>query len=213
MSDSKTVTAIYRHYETVGAAQPKRKYLGGSEIGKPCERELWYKFRGCTDESFSGRIYRLFQRGHKEEETFVKDLKAIGAQVYEVNPQTCEQFEIILHGGHFKGHADGVAVNLPEDPDTWHLLEMKTSNTRDFKKLTEGGCLAVKPVHYSQMQIYMSELHLTKALYIVVCKETDELYSEVIELDEDHVALLKAKIDRIINGANIPPRISDRPGS
>lgn len=60
-----------------------RDHLGGSMIGRACEREIWYGFRHATRPNFSGRILRLFNRGHREEERFVAYLRDVGATVYE----------------------------------------------------------------------------------------------------------------------------------
>lgn len=208
--DSQTVSAIYEAWKKRGDAEPKRGYLGGSAIGTECSRRLWYQFRDCAAEEFEGRLYRLFNRGHREEPVFVDELRSIGCEVYEVGPDG-EQFEITLFGGHFKGHADGVALGIPEAPKTWHLLEMKTSNSRDFAAIKKHGVQKHKPVHYAQMQIYMSELKLTRALYMVVCKETDALYAERVEFKPTVAKTLIQKAERIIFSTTPPERIADRP--
>lgn len=58
-----------------------RTHLGASLIGHECSRYLWYVFRWCVNEEFSGRMYRLFERGHLEEMRFVKWLEGIGCRV------------------------------------------------------------------------------------------------------------------------------------
>ncbi len=64
-----------------------RWHLGGSQIGETCSRKLWYIFRWCfreipeTIEEY-GRKQRLFNRGHREEEHFIKMLEGIGCKVY-----------------------------------------------------------------------------------------------------------------------------------
>ena len=62
-------------------SEPVRSHLGASEIGHDCNRYLWYKFRWFFYETFSGRMYRLFERGHLEEMRFVKWLGGIGCKV------------------------------------------------------------------------------------------------------------------------------------
>lgn len=58
-----------------------RKHLGGSLIGRPCDRELWYSFRWATAKKHSGRILRLFDRGHLEEFRFIEYLESVGFEV------------------------------------------------------------------------------------------------------------------------------------
>ena len=209
--DSETVQAIYAHWKQRGESEKPRRYLGGSEIGKECERQLWYGFRRCTKPNFDGRLYRLFNRGHREEETFVAELKGIGCEVHEVDPTTGKQFEVVDVMGHFKGHADGVALGLPEAPKTWHLLEMKTASAKSFAKTKRDGCEKDKPQHFAQMQVYMHLLGLKRALYIVVNKDNDELYSERIRYDAKRAQALIDKARRIITSTTAPERISDRP--
>lgn len=60
-----------------------RRHLGGSMIGAKCERALWYSFRWADSASFEGRMLRLFARGQREEEQFVRYLRRVGAEVRE----------------------------------------------------------------------------------------------------------------------------------
>lgn len=75
-------TKIDQHWED-HAEDGDRTHLGGSLIGRECLRELWYTFRWATNVKFSGRILRLFDRGHKEEFRFVEYLRQIGVEVRE----------------------------------------------------------------------------------------------------------------------------------
>lgn len=63
--------------------KPFRAHLGGSMIGKKCERELYYSFRWFKRPTFDGRMLRLFNRGHREEFRFVELLRSIGIEVFE----------------------------------------------------------------------------------------------------------------------------------
>jgi len=211
-SKSETVQAIEAYWKQRGDAEPPRGYLGGSEIGKECSRALWYSFRKCSKPDFDGRLFRLFNRGHREEETFVEELRGIGCEVHEFDADG-NQFEVIACDGHFKGHTDGVALGIPEAPKTWHLLEMKTSSAKLFKKVSEKGVEAEKPQHYAQMQVYMHLLGLKRALYMVVNKDNDELYTERLRYDKKKAQALIHKAQSIINATTPPERISDRADS
>src|SRR5574337_815622 len=118
---SPTVAAIFAGYEKREAAEPRRGHLGASVIGKPCERQLWYAFRWAYQEQFEGRMLRLFQRGHREEDWFAADLRSTGAQVHSVDPRTGQQFRFSAVGGHVGGSMDGCALGLIEAPKTWHV--------------------------------------------------------------------------------------------
>lgn len=59
-----------------------RNHLGISEIGEDCKRKLFYKFRWMGWEEHSGRMRRLFARGHREEEKYINYLEGIGFKIY-----------------------------------------------------------------------------------------------------------------------------------
>jgi len=206
---SPLVSAIYAHWEN--QPQRPRAYLGGSVIGRECERQLWYSFRWCGTgaREFDGRMLRLFDRGHREEPTFVAELRGIGCEVHDVDPSTGQQFRFKALGGHAAGGIDGVALGLPEAPKTWHLLEFKTHSAKSFAELARKGVAAAKPEHWAQMQIYMRWADLDRAQYLAVNKDTDELYAERIHADKDAGARLEEKAERIIFAAEPLPRISD----
>lgn len=63
-----------------------RKHLGASLIGHDCARHLYYVFRWAKKEAFSGRMQRLFNRGHREEARFVEWLRGVGFEVWDVQP-------------------------------------------------------------------------------------------------------------------------------
>ena len=209
---SATVQAIEAYWKQRGSSEPQRNYLGASSIGKDCARSLWYEFRKCVKPEFSGRLYRLFDRGHKEEFRFVEELRGIGCEVHEFDADG-NQFEVIACDGHFKGHTDGAALGVPEAPKTWHLLEMKTSSASQFKKVEKEGCEIAKPQHYAQMQVYMHLTGLKRALYMVVNKDTDELYTERLRYDSKRAQSYIDKAQSIINTSTPPARVSEREDS
>jgi hypothetical protein len=217
--ESKTVRAIYDHYKKVGDAAPVRGYLGASIIGHLCERYLWYTFRQATLPDISGRTYRLFETGNLEEARFVKELRAIGCEVHDVQPisqngvgiNDPEQFEVSAFGGHFSGHMDGCALGIPEAPKTWHTLEFKTHNAKSFRELKKKSVRESKPQHYAQVQIYMHLTGMKRALYLAVNKDTDELYSERIRYDKSEAEQLMERAKRVITASEPPERLGSRP--
>lgn len=200
---------IYRAWEKQGKTESSRTYLGASEIGHECEMYLWLKFRGAIKENHDGRMYRLFNRGQREEEVFVQDLKMIGCDVKDRDANG-NQFSVTALGGHFAGHLDAIACGIPEAPKTWHVVEMKTHNEQSFKKLCKEGVEKAKPMHYAQMQVYMGLSNATRALYIAVNKNTDELYTERVHFNKNHFDLLMAKAKRIIDTCT-PDKCATRP--
>ncbi len=210
--DSKTVRAIYEAYERNAEKRHSRR-LGASQIGGPCERALWYGFRWCRDGRFDGRMLRLFNTGHLAEDRFAADLRSIGCEVHVVDPGTGKQFEYTAVGGHFIDKIDGAVKGLPEAPKTWHVAEFKTHSAKSFREVQKKGVKAAKPEHYAQLAVGMKLTGMTRAFYLAVNKDTDELHSERFrweECREDAENLLR-RAERIVKAATPPERIADDP--
>ena len=205
-----TRDAIFAGYEA-DREDGFRPHLGASQIGKSCERALWYDFRWTTPARFPGRILRLFETGQLEEARLVKNLRRTGATVLEVDPETGRQWRVEAHGGHFGGSLDGVALGLIEAPKTWHVLEFKTHSAKSFRELVAKGVAEAKPPHWAQMQVYMHLTGLTRAMYLAVCKDTDDLHVERVRADTDAAERLMAKAARVIDAARPPARVSEDP--
>ena len=139
-----TAAAIVRFHEK-RADNYRRPHLGCSELGKPCDRALWYSFRWATSPTFDGRMLRLFLRGHREEELFLEELRGMGVEVLDRDPDTKQQFRWTGHKGHLAGSADGVALGLPEAPKTWAIVEFKTHGDKSFNELKKSGVEKAKP--------------------------------------------------------------------
>ncbi len=197
-----TISRIYKHYEDNQEA-PHRWHLGASLIGRECSRELFYTFRWCTTERHEGRLLRLFETGQLAESRFVANLRAIGVKVEEVDPITGKQFRISDFGGHFGGSLDGIGKGFIEAPRTEHVIEMKTHGEKSFKELIAKLVKTAKPEHWVQMNTYMGYKELTRAYYLAVNKNTDELHGERVKFDAKEFEKTRNKALQIIT--------SDRP--
>ncbi len=174
--------------------------LGASSIGGSCERQIWMQWRYVLSPDFPPRILRLFQRGHNEEATFIAELKAAGVKVFG-----CQE-TIMGYKGHFTAHPDGKAVGIIEAPKTEHLLEFKTASDKKFQEMQSKGVEKAQPKHYAQMQIQMYLTGITRAFYLVVNKNTDELYAERIKADNLTGERLQARIERIVDTTEPPAK-------
>lgn len=189
-----------------------RSHMGASLIGGECGRAVWYGFRWATKPKFSGRVLRLFNRGHLEEARFIALLLTAGVQVYQQDANG-KQYRISSFGGHFGGSGDGVAVGLPDlAPGTAALLECKTHNDASFKSLKKEGVRSAKFEHFVQMQIYMRKMGLAVALYLAVNKNDDEIYAELVALDPAVGDEFLARAHKIIPLHVAPTKISKSPG-
>lgn len=196
---------IYKQYEN--KREGNRGYLGASEIGKECKRELWYNFRNALTVKHEGRLLKLFNRGNIEEDVFIEELQSIGLQVtqYDVDG---EQVRFTDLDGHLSGGCDGIMSGL-DDSDEEYICEFKTHNDKSFKDLVKKKVEKSKPQHFVQMQMYMGMSGLKKALYLAVNKNDDTLYAEIIEYDEfvynEHMDKAKSIIERSM----APVRLSE----
>lgn len=207
-----TVQAIYAAWEATGNRDKgRRAHLGASLLGRECRRALWYSFRWATEVHHEGRLLRLFDRGHQEEERFAADLRAIGATVHTVDPENGEQFRFSDIGGHVGGSMDGAAVGFPEKPAQWHVVEFKTAADKSFTDIAKNGVLKSKPEHFYQMQLYMHWSGMTRAFYMVVNKNDDSLYTERVRYDENAASALLAKARDVVTAGAPLERISDKP--
>lgn len=204
-----TVNSIYEHYadnQEVG----NRPHLGASIIGRACEREVWYRFRWVYSKPWIGRMLRLVETGKIEEARFVANLRAIGVDIREFD-EFGNQLRVSFLGGHFGGSMDAEAIGFPEAPRTMHVVEFKTHNDKSFKKLEENGVRISKPEHYAQMQVYMKGRGLTRAAYMALNKNDDQLYFERIEYDPLQFDHLMKKAERVVFNEKPPAKISKNP--
>jgi hypothetical protein len=191
---------------------PFRTHLGASGVGDECARKIWYGFRWATLQKHGGRLLRLFNRGHLEEARFIAMLLTIGAEVYQQD-ENGKQYRISDAGGHFGGSGDGIVVNIPDlDPGVPALCEFKTSAEKPFLKVQKEGVRAAKFEHYVQMQIYMRKMGLAVALYMVVNKNNDELYGEIVPFNATIADEFIARGVNLVWKDDQPQRISESPG-
>ena len=157
-----------------------RPHMGASLLGHHCDRYLWLKFRHAVIEKFSGRMLRLFRRGHMEEATIVQDLQAIGMVITDYGDEQSR----VDFGKHVSGSIDGIIQSGVPGSKKPHILECKTHSQKSFDLLKKEGLAKAKPMHYVQCNVYMLGKGLDRALYYAINKNTDEIYTERVRLDE-----------------------------
>lgn len=217
---SKRVLVEIDHYCETAYDDGHRNHLGASLIGDKCSRKLWYVFRWCLKEKFNGRMQRLFNRGHREEDRFVEWLRGIGAKVWthdESLPKNEKgeypQFRVSGVNGHFGGSLDAI-IELPPRYGILEpiLGEFKTNGTGSgFNKLLSDGMMIAKPVHYAQTSLYGMKKGFNWVLYHNINKNDDSLHVELVKLNHNLGRQLEEKAERIITSQTPPARLSDNP--
>jgi hypothetical protein len=185
-TENHSISAKIDAYHESQQGRP-RPHMGCSLLGHPCDRWLWLNFRWAMPEQFSGRMLRLFRRGHNEEVTVIDDLKAIGVDVFDMK----DGQHHVSFGSHVSGSVDGlIGGGVPGAEKTPHLLEIKTHSSKSFSWLTKNGVQKAKPQHHAQMQVYMHGTGMTRALYYAVCKDNDEIYTERVKYNQTEAETL-----------------------
>lgn len=216
--------------------EPFRPHLGCSRIGRECPREIWYSLRWATHprdmtEYHDGqcfgppasrcpqcaekkaRMLRLWNRGHLEEARMVALLRMVGCRVWQFD-ESGNQFRVSYHDGHYGGSLDGVALGVPDDPEQPLLCEFKTHNEKSFDKLVKEGVRSAKHEHFVQMQEYMGGYSLRRGIYVGVSKNTDDLWAELVDFDQEQYLkyLDRAKFILLAGPSQPPKKINESPG-
>lgn len=202
-----TVSLIDKnHEENQGLPRP---HMGVSGLGGEDERGLWLGFRWVFQQQFSGRLLRLFRRGHLEESQVVSDLQAVGCELsYVLNDQLRIDFS-----KHVSGSCDGIIMRgLPEAPSTPHLLEIKTISAKRFEQLQKEGVEKTNPAYWVQVHCYMYGITdqnlvgipVDRCFFIAVCKDDDRIYTERIRLDRATASKFIERGQRIAMSDRMP---------
>ena len=203
---------IDRIYDTYSKREADKGYylgrLGASFLGEECARKTWLSWRGYARPGFSGRMLRLFQTGHLQEDRIVEDLRAAGLSVWARDPETGEQLQYIDETGHFIVKLDGVVTGVPGAPKAAHVLEIKTHNKNSFAGLLKHKLQKAKPEHYVQVQAGMMLSGVKRGLYVAVCKDDEQFYVERVHPDEAVQAEASKKIIKLVNAKIKPAGIS-----
>lgn len=202
-----TIAAIDQHY--VDAAKDWDSLgISVSIAGTECLRALFYEFRWASvAEKATGARQRLFERGNDDEDKMIRDLREIGVEVWG------EQEKARALHGFVRGKLDGIALGLIEAPKTTHVVECKSVNTSGFNAIVKHGVKKAKPLHWTQMQLYMHITGYDRAFYYVKCADTQQYWAERVEYDIDYCVRLLAQLERVVFSDEPPGKISDDPES
>lgn len=189
-----------------------RKHLGASVIGHDCSRYIWYAFRWVFYPRFDGRMYRLFNRGHREEDRFIEWLSGIGMLVSDQTPEGT-QHRISDVEGHFGGSLDSFAsvCERYQIMQPIVIAEFKTHGMSSFAKLLKDGMRKSKPQHFAQMSVYGFKRQVQFGLYLAINKNDDELHVEIVKLDWLYAEDMLRKASDIIQSSKPPRRIASTP--
>ena len=194
-----------------------RPHLGASVLGHSCMRYLVYSFYWAYKNKVSGKLNRIFRMGDDIEQLIVNDLRAAGIEVDTGRkPDTGSgvlQIRVTDITGHAGGSLDGEVRKVPEYPNETLLFEGKSANHNNFMDTIRKGVKASKPMHYTQTQMYMGRRGLSNAMYVMMDKNTSDLYVEFIPFDKDHFESMEEREIEVFSAEHINefPRIASNP--
>ncbi len=207
MLDFNSTTTLSERFEALVDAglqareqqQARRQYLGASRLGVSCERQLQYEYAQAPVDpgrAFSGRILRIFERGHRTEDAMVGWLRAAGF-ILKTEGKDGQQFGFSVADGKLQGHCDGVFVGGPEGFAYPALWECKALGNKSWNDLAKKGLAASKPVYAAQVAIYQTYLglHEHPAIFTAVNADSMEIYTELVPFD---AALAQKMSDRAV---------------
>ena len=183
-------------------ATPAREYLGASRLGAPCERQLQYEYAKAPvdhGKGFSGRILRIFERGHRSEETVIRWLRMAGFTL-KTEDSEGHQFGFSVAGGRLRGHIDGVLLAGPEGITYPALWESKCVGGKSWRDIEKRKLAVSKPIYAAQIALYQSylDLHEHPALFTAINADTMEIYAELIPFDASLAQRMSDRAARVI---------------
>ncbi len=181
-----------------------REYLGYSGLGHPCKRKVWYDFYWASEDSYSSRIQRLFNRGKAEENIIIADLESVGCTISK------REYEIIDDTGHVKGHIDGEVSNVPGLSTKAYLLEMKTMNDKYFKNYSNVGLKLFNETYWQQIHSYMGKMKYDGCLYVVTNKNDETRDYKKIPFDKNQYDIGERIAFSIITAEFPPERLGGK---
>ena len=184
----------------------QRVYLGGSVIGRECERQLWFDFRWVLQNHFDAATLARFADGHASEAVVGERLKAIPEITLWTETENGDQYGFKELGGHLRGHLDGVIKGLLQAPKSPHVFEHKCVNERKWrslekKKAEHGEKNALEQwdgVYFAQAQIYMGQAKLNHHYLTVATPGSREITSCRTDFQPLAYKRLLAKAKRIV---------------
>ncbi len=203
--------ALYKHYVERRQVE-NRQYLGMSEIGHKCARQIFLSHTGAPQPPMTGEKLRRFRMGHVFEQMVFEWLTEAGFNIV-TKDASGKQFELSTAGGLILGHMDGVITFCPFVP---HLIlpalwENKALMAKFWNAIVKHGLMKADFSYYVQIQLYMAYSGLRCCLFTAINKDTAEIHHCVIMFDATIAQKFSDRgidILRALHIGNVPPRIS-----
>ncbi|TAN59445.1 MAG: hypothetical protein EPN20_15115 [Magnetospirillum sp.] len=179
-------------------AQPARRYVSTSGLGRECLRQIQYDYLAMPKDEgrdFEPSTLRIFEAGHRGEDVVADWLKAAGFDLRTLR-RDGRQFGFTALDGRFKGHIDGCLVAGPAPLAFPALWENKALGVSSWKEVVKKGVVLAKPIYAAQIALYQAYMELpAPALFTALNRDTWEIYCELMPFD---AALAQRMSDRAV---------------
>lgn len=180
-----------------------RNYIGASSIGHPCNRNIWYGFKGNNKKPLTSKQIKTFSIGHALESVIKNKIVESGIKLIDPTEEQIFSKENKL----FKGSYDAIIIIN----DKKSILEIKTANNSSFQNFVKKGLRSWNEQYYAQIQSYMGMSEIHSSYLIAINKDTSELYDEYVGFDEIFYDFLCVKSNIISSSIDVPEKINKNP--
>lgn len=198
-------------------AQPPRRYVSTSGLGRECLRQIQYDYLAVPKDEgrdFEPTTLRIFEAGHRGEDVVAAWLRAAG---FDLRSERSDgrQFGFSALGGHFRGHIDGCLLGGPAPIDYPVLWENKALGLSSWKEVVKHGVVLAKPVYAAQIALYQAYLDLPNpALFTALNRDTWELHCELVPFDARLAQAMSDRAVQVIQASEaqelLPRAVGDR---
>ena len=167
-------------------AQPARRYVSTSGLGRECLRQIQFDFLVVPKDEgrdFEPATLRIFEAGHRGEDVVAAWLRLAG---FDLRTERTDgrQFGFAALGDRFKGHIDGCLVAGPAPMTYPALWENKALGVASWKEVVKKGVVLAKPVYAAQLALYQAYMELpAPALFTALNRDTWEMHVELVPFD------------------------------
>ena len=167
-------------------AQPLRRYVSTSGIGRECLRQIQYDYLVVPKDEgagFAGATLRIFEAGHRGEDMVADWLRAAGFDL-RTHRRDGRQFGFSALDGRFRGHIDGCLVSGPATIAYPTLWETKCLGASSWKEVVKRGVVLARPIYAAQIALYQAYMDLPEpVLFTALNRDSWELHAELVPFD------------------------------
>jgi hypothetical protein len=184
-----------------------RGYIGASNIGSPCLRQIWYEFKGVNADLIPPKMRRAWEIGNCLESLILDWIEQTGLTI-DREWEQLQSKNVPL----FKGHLDSVWVSRGQTmKNAIAIIEIKTAKDSNFNLFVKNGLKKWSPQYYAQIQSYMGMSGIYTTYIFVLNKDNSNISDEKVHFDEAFYESLEEKARLIESAAVPPPKINGSP--